>query len=118
MPQCLYSYIRNSLLEHAQRNSHYRLLAHKQVLSIGSPSKPSFFLQLSVLGKPNLHLAHDPCAHENAHHAAKDDERLPQRYRGRDVVGDDEIAVAELVNQVASLDVNGCTPNGVEVGLV
>lgn len=68
--------------------------------------------------EPNLYPPNDPPGHEQAHHADEDDERLPERGRQRVVVCDDDLAVPELVDEVARLDGDGRAADGVEVRLL
>jgi hypothetical protein len=49
-------------------------------------------------------MPHRPGAHKHGDGAAEDNQRLAQRRQQRVVVGDDQLAVAEVVDQVARLD--------------
>ena len=62
--------------------------------------------------------AEKPQAHKNGHGTAEHNDRLAQDRRHRVVVGDGEITVSEVIDQVATLDDEGCTADGIQEGLV
>lgn len=68
--------------------------------------------------KLQLQMTHNPGTQEHGNGAAEDNQRLAQARHQRIVVGDDQLAVPEVVHQVARLNDEGRAANRVEEGLV
>lgn len=61
----------------------------------------------SILGLPpkfQLNTTNNVCRDESRNHAAKDHQGLPNAGQERHIIGHDQVAAAELIHQVASLD--------------
>lgn len=70
------------------------------------------------LRKANRDLANSPCRTIYGQHAGKNYKRLAESGHRRRIVGNNEVSVAELINQVLRLDRYRCAPDSIEVGLV
>ena len=107
-------YIQAPIFFHSQSNKILTIHSNKKNQShfiLSLPAAASLFLPRVKL---QLQLPHGPGAHEDGDGASKHNQRLAQGRRQRVVVGDDQLAVAEVVHQVAAADDEGGAAEGVE----
>lgn len=94
------------------QNVYIAMISRAPLFKCAFPSSYPLFLV-----KSNLDVANRPGSKVHGHQARKDDNRLAQRGEKRRLVGNDEVAVAELIDQVHCLDGDRGAANSVEICL-